>query len=168
MNNFLDDDDIFDSDFEESTENDIYRTQVFKKPYIKLKKKCTRLLEKLNTNEYETIRQTLLMNKIQYENKQDTISKQMYSLTKKIIDMHIKLTYSLNDMMNIVILKIEYCDNELRNINDTINSYVNKSALNDITSRHSNIYNTRRWTVIVVIVFLWLFFFCDCFFVCVL
>ena len=38
MNNFLDDDDIFDSDFEESTENDIYRTQVFKKPHIKLKK----------------------------------------------------------------------------------------------------------------------------------
>ena len=84
------------------------------------------------------------MNKIQYENKQDTISKEMYSVTKKIIDMHSKLTYSLYDMMNIVILKIEYCDNELRDLNDIINSYVNKSALNDITSKHSSIYNTRR------------------------
>ena len=135
----MDNDDFSEND---NTENNGYTIQTGY--YINLKRKCTRLLEKLNTNEYETIRQTLLMNKIQYENKQDTISKEMYSVTKKIIDMHSKLTYSLYDMMNIVRLKIEYCDNELRDLNDTINSYVNKSALNDITSRHDNIYNTRR------------------------
>ena len=135
----MDNDDFSEND---NTENNGYTIQTGY--YINLKRKCTRLLEKLNTNEYETIRQTLLMNKIQYENKQDTISKEMYSVTKKIIDMHSKLTYSLYDMMNIVILKIEYCDNELRDLNDIINSYVNKSALNDITSKHSSIYNTRR------------------------
>ena len=35
------------------------------------------LLVKLNTNKYENIRKTLLKNQSQYQNKQDTISKQM-------------------------------------------------------------------------------------------
>ena len=142
MNNFLDDDDnIFDSDFEDNNENGIYRTQALKKPYIKLKNKCTRLLETLNTNEYETIRQTLLNNKIKYENKQDTYSKEMYTLTKKLIGMHIDLRKSLHDMMNMVRVKIEENDKELSNINNIINSYVNNSALNDITG---TILNARR------------------------
>ena len=134
----------FDSEFEDDTENNVYRRQAEEDPYIQLMRKCKRLLKELNRNNYEEIRKTLLKNKNEYQNKYDTISKEMYKLIRKLIEMRVDLTYSLNDMKNLVMIKIKYYDTELGDINKGKNYYIDQSALHDVTSTHSSIYNTRQ------------------------
>ena len=79
----------FDSEFEDDTENNVYRRQAEEDPYIQLMRKCKRLLKELNRNNYEEIRKTLLKNKNEYQNKYDTISKEMYKLIRKLIEMRV-------------------------------------------------------------------------------
>ena len=136
----------FDSEFEDDddTENNVYRRQAEEDPYIKLMRKCKRLLKELNSNKYDEIRKTLSKNQTQYQNKHDMISKQMYTLIRNLIGMHVDLRHSLNDMKNLVILKIRYYDTLLGEINEAKNYYVDESALHDVTRTHSNIYNRRR------------------------
>ena len=135
----MDNDDFSEND---NTENNGYTIQTGY--YINLKRKCTRLLQQLNTNEYENIRNTLLTNQIKYQNKYDLISRQIYALIKNLIDMHKDLNYNLNDMKNMVQEKIDHFDRIHRSANYIINYERDDRALNDITSKHSSIYNTRR------------------------
>ena len=68
----------------------------------------------------------------------------MYSLIRNLIAMHVNLTHSVNDMKNIVMIKIKYYDTLLGEINEAKNYYVDETALHDVTSTHSSIYNTRQ------------------------
>ena len=96
----MDNDDFSEND---NTENNGYTIQTGY--YINLKWKCTRLLQQLNTNEYENIRNILLTNEIEYQNNYDRTSREMYTLIKNLIDMHIDLRHSFDDMKNMVRVK---------------------------------------------------------------
>ena len=132
----------FESAFEDDTEN--IGNRKLTPYYLSLKRMCRCLLEELNTNEHENIRNTLLTNQIKYQNKYDLISRQIYALIKNLIDMHKDLNYNLNDMKNMVQEKIDHFDRIHRSANYILNYERDDRALNDITSKHSSIYNTRR------------------------
>ena len=129
----------FDSDFD--SENQFSRTLTKEHAYIKLKIKCKYLLKQLSTNKYEHIKKTLLKNKRKYQNKHDTKSQQIYRLIRNLIDMHVNLTNSLDDMKNIVRLKIKSYDSLMSEINKAKNYSVDINAFNDVTGTHSSIYN---------------------------
>ena len=58
-----------------------------------------------------------------------------------MIRMHVNLTNSLDDMKNIVRLKIKSYDSLLSDVNEAKNYYVDINAFNDVTGTHSCIYN---------------------------
>ena len=140
--NFVGETSDFEADFDDS-ENQGRRRLAEEAPYIKLKGKCKHALKELNilSNKYNDIGQILLTKKNKYQNSQDTISKGMYSLIRNLINMHVNLTHSLNDMKNNVMMKITHYDSLLSEINEAKNYYVDINAFNDVTGTHSSIYN---------------------------
>ena len=67
----------------------------------------------------------------------------MYILITDLILMHVNLMYSLDDMKNIVMIKI---DSKLGEIYEANNYCVDENALHDVTRTHDSRYNVDTST----------------------
>ena len=80
------------------------------------------------------------INGVQIENK-NQIKNDCDILITDLIQMHVNLMYSLDDMKNIVMIKNESCDLKLGEINEAKHYYVDENALHDVTRTHDSRYN---------------------------
>ena len=109
--------------------------------YIQLRERCRILLRQVRSHNDDEISRILLRYKRNYETIMgDMVSNEMYNLITQLIEVH----ETHGDIKDHIKRKIQYYNSIVEEILEAKNEYVDRKALDDVTTTYDNMYNSRR------------------------